>query len=222
MNDHTENLLDVLEKEFEAYEDLEGILLKEREVLRRPKFANFEEQIGLKAEVVHRIRALEQERTRLMAVLSSEQGQDTKNLHLIDLVRNTPPPLAKRFMNVRGRLRETTDRVKQVTHGEVIWDRKYLSPIGNREFIARMVRNLKNAYLGQKDRWRALRMMDWLVVAQPGVMQERRDRGFVNYELGNYSEALDDLRAYFASSSSIGDGEVVRGLITRIEAHLSR
>jgi regulator of sirC expression with transglutaminase-like and TPR domain len=117
---------------------------------------------------------------------------------------------------------ECADRVKQVTHGEVIWDRKYLSPIGNREFIARMVRNLKSAYLGQKDRWRALRMMDWLVVAQPGVMQERRDRGFVNYELGNYSEALDDLRAYFASSSSIGDGEVVRGLITRIEAHLSR
>lgn len=114
MNDHSENLLDVLEKEFEAYEDLEGILLKEREVLRRPKFANFEEQIGLKAQVVHRISALEQERTQLMAVLSSEQGQDTENLHLIDLVRNTPPPLAKRFMDVRGRLLETTDRVKQV------------------------------------------------------------------------------------------------------------
>ena len=116
---------------------------------------------------------------------------------------------------------ECADRLRQVTQAEIAWDRRYLAPIGNREFIARMVRNLKGAYLGRQDHTRALRMIDWLLAAHPEATQERRDRGVVSYQLGNYSEALDDLRAYLASPSPIGDGEVVRDLITRIEAHLA-
>ncbi len=112
---------------------------------------------------------------------------------------------------------ECADRVMQMTQAEVVWDRRYLDPIGNREFIARMVRNLKGAYLGRNHHGRALRMIDWLLAAQPEAAQERRDRGIVSYQLGNYSEALDDLRAYLASPSTIGDAEAVRGLIARIE-----
>ena len=116
---------------------------------------------------------------------------------------------------------ECADRMRQVTQAEVGWDRSYLAPIGNREFIARMVRNLKGAYLGLQDHARALRMIDWLLSAQPEATQERRDRGVVSYRLGNYSEALDDLHAYLDSGSPIVDGEAVRELITRIEAHLA-
>ena len=112
---------------------------------------------------------------------------------------------------------ECADRVRQVTQAEVAWDRRYLAPIGNREFIARMVRNLKGAYLDRQDYPRALRMIDWLLAAQPEAVQEWRDRGIVSYHLGNYAQALDDLRAYLGSPSPIGDAEAVRGLIARIE-----
>jgi len=113
MSNCIEGLLGVLEGEFEAYDDLEEILLKERKVLSSPRLSDFEVQTGLKAQVVQRIRTLEQERTRLVGVLSSEQGQVAEDLHLIDLVRNTSPPLAQRFMDVRARLREKTDRVNR-------------------------------------------------------------------------------------------------------------
>ena len=112
---------------------------------------------------------------------------------------------------------ECADRVRQVTQAEVAWDRRYLAPIGNREFIARIVRNLKGAYLDRQDYARALRMIDWLLAAQPEAAQEWRDRGIVSYQLGNYAQALDDLRAYLGSPSPIGDAEAVRGLIARIE-----
>ena len=112
---------------------------------------------------------------------------------------------------------ECAERVRQVTWGEVAWDRGYLAPIGNKDFIARMVRNLKGAHLDRQDHARALRMIDWLLVAQPEAAEERRDRGIVNYRLGNHSEALDDLRVYLASESPIDDTEAVLGLIARIE-----
>ena len=112
---------------------------------------------------------------------------------------------------------ECAERVRQVTLGGVAWDRRHLAPIGNREFITRMVRNLKGAYLDRQDHARALRMIDWLLVAQPEAAQERRDRGVVRYRLGDYSEALDDLRAYLASPAPIADAEAIRGLIARIE-----
>ena len=116
---------------------------------------------------------------------------------------------------------ECAERVRQVTWAEVDWDRRYLAPIGNREFIARMVRNLKGAYMERQDHSRALRVIDWLLAAQPEAAQERRDRGIVSYRLGNYSEALDDLRTSLASPSRVGDAEAIRDLIARIEGRAS-
>ena len=112
---------------------------------------------------------------------------------------------------------ECADRVREVTQAEVAWHRGYLAPIGNREFIARMVRNLKGAYLRRNDHARALRMIDWLLTAQPHAAQELRDRGLVRYEMGEYPKALEDLRSYLASAPPIGDEQMVREIIARIE-----
>ena len=112
---------------------------------------------------------------------------------------------------------ECAERVRQVTQGGVAWDPRYLAPIGHREFIARMVRNLKGAYLARQDHSRALRMIDWLLAAQPEVDQERRDRGLVNYQMGHYSEALEDLRIYLEARPPIADANTAREIIARIQ-----
>ena len=113
--------------------------------------------------------------------------------------------------------RECADRLRQVTQSHVPWDRKYLSPISNREFVARMLRNLKAIYLEQQDRSRTLEILDWLVTLQPDASHERRDRGLVNYHLGNYAEALEDLRSYLESEPQGRDAETIRGLVSRLE-----
>ena len=113
--------------------------------------------------------------------------------------------------------KECAERVSQVTQTEVVWNQRYLSPISKRDFITRIVRNLKSAYFNRQDYGRTLRVIDWLLLVQPEMAQERRDRGIVNYQLGNYVQALNDLQFYISSSSRIGDLEAIQGLIVRIE-----
>lgn len=113
--------------------------------------------------------------------------------------------------------KECAERVSQATQSEIVWDQRYLSPISNRDFITRMVRNLKSAYFNRQDYGRTLRVIDWLLLVEPEVVQEHRDRGIVNCQIGNYVQALNDLRFYIASSSRIGDLEAIQGLIVRIE-----
>ncbi len=45
--------------------------------------------------------------------------------------------------------KECADRVNQATQNEIVWNQRYLSPISNRDFITRMVRNLKSAYFNR-------------------------------------------------------------------------
>ncbi|MFC1492098.1 flagellar protein FlgN [Nitrospinota bacterium] len=113
MNNNAERLLEVLEKEFEGYDELERMLLRERESLRRPKFGRIEEQLGLKSQLVNRIIRLEKGRAGLMAAISAEQGLDEENVRLLDLLRNTPAPLAGRLMEVRTLLQEKTEKVNR-------------------------------------------------------------------------------------------------------------
>ncbi len=111
---------------------------------------------------------------------------------------------------------ECAQRLREVTRSSVPWGPQYLSPVNNREFIARILTNLKGIYLQREDYSRALRMMNWLVTLQYQVPQERRDRGLVHYQLGNYEQSLDDLQAYLASAPRSPDLEVVKNIMGRL------
>ena len=96
------------------------------------------------------------------------------------------------------------------------WDSGYLAPVSNLEFIVRMMRNLKATYVRQQDYTRALRMINWLMALQPEVALERRDRGLIHYEMSNYGDALDDLRAYLESASAGADVAAVQEIVGRL------
>ena len=117
---------------------------------------------------------------------------------------------------------ECAERLRQATQSNVAWDPKYLNPVNNREFIARMLRNLKGIYLHRQDNQRALTAIDRLVVLLPQSHTERRDRGLLNYQLGHYQEALDDLRHYLGSAPAATDKETVQQLAGQIEDLMSR
>ena len=85
-----------------------------------------------------------------------------------------------------------------------------------------MLRNLKVVYLQRHDYNRVLSTIDRLLVFQPQATQERRDRGVVNYRLGNYQQALDDLQGYTESAPRIQDSDAVHRLIKQIEGILEK
>jgi regulator of sirC expression with transglutaminase-like and TPR domain len=117
---------------------------------------------------------------------------------------------------------ECSQRLLEVTQAGMPWDSRLLRPVSNRDFIARMLRNLKGIYLQREDHTRALKMIDRLIALQPQAALERRDRGLVHYQLRQYTQALDDLQIYLESAASNVDTEAINGLVNRLRDLLGR
>ena len=115
---------------------------------------------------------------------------------------------------------ECAERFAESFGGKADWDSRYLEPVSNREFVGRMVRNLKAVY-GHRDEFdRALIMVDWLLALQPDSVVDRRDRGIVQFQLGNYVEARLELEKYMDSGPTDEDGLAVQDLLGRISRQL--
>ena len=111
---------------------------------------------------------------------------------------------------------ECAQRLQQVTQANIPWDSRYLAPVSNRDFVARILRNLKNIYLQRRDHDRAIMTIDRLIVLQPEATQERRDRGIVRHNLGHHEEALEDLTEYLDSDPESEDVEDVERLVRHL------
>ena len=117
---------------------------------------------------------------------------------------------------------ECAQRLRQATHANAAWDTRFLRPVSNRDFIARILRNLKGIYLHHEDHNRALSMIDRLICLQPQAGLVRRDRGLVHYQLHQYQQALEDLQIYLDSGASTVDTEAIEGLVSRLRDFLGR
>ena len=117
---------------------------------------------------------------------------------------------------------ECAERLKQVTQGALAWDSEFLAPVSSRAFIARMLRNLKVVYLQRRNYERVRDTIDRVIALLPQDAVEFRDRGVVNYRLGNYEEALEDLHVYVTSGDAVPDGDTVRKLMRQIQDRLGR
>ena len=115
---------------------------------------------------------------------------------------------------------ECAQRLKQATQGALAWEAQFLEPVSSHAFIARMLRNLKVVYLQRRNYERVLSTIDRLIALQPQEAVEFRDRGVVNYRLGNYADALEDLRLYVGSAAVVPDGATVRRLMEQIRGRL--
>ena len=115
---------------------------------------------------------------------------------------------------------ECAERLKQSTQGALPWDREYLEPVSSRAFIARMLRNLKVVYLQRRSYERVLATIDRVIALLPQDSVEFRDRGVVNYRLGNYADALEDLYVYVESGDVVPDEDTVRKLMDQIRGRL--
>jgi regulator of sirC expression with transglutaminase-like and TPR domain len=113
-------------------------------------------------------------------------------------------------------LAECQERLQQMFQGTIPWDAGCLTPLNNREFIARILGNLKGIYLQRQDHHRARSILDHLVIIRPEASQELRDRGAVNYRLGRYQDALDDLQCYLRATAPAEDTGSVERLVVQI------
>jgi len=88
---------------------------------------------------------------------------------------------------------------------------EYLEGTDERAMLARLLMNLKYAYLGRSEYSRALTVVDRLLLVSPEDSNEIRDRGFLQARLGRPGAAITDLERYLSLTPDAPDTKSVEG-----------
>jgi regulator of sirC expression with transglutaminase-like and TPR domain len=111
-------------------------------------------------------------------------------------------------------------RLNQIYGREVEMQPAFFDAVTPRQFLARMLTNLKLIYLNQSDIERMLTVVERLLLLYPEAITERRDRGLLLYQLGHLSSAVQDLETYLALNASARDADQIRSIVQKIRVAL--
>lgn len=109
------------------------------------------------------------------------------------------------------------ERLNQI-YGDVVELRpEFLQPVSSRQFLARMLANLKMIYLNREDLPRTLAAIERILLLFPDALTEQRDRGLIYYQLGRWAEAIHDLEHYLAVVPTAGDATIIQRLVRQMQ-----
>ena len=111
---------------------------------------------------------------------------------------------------------ECAARLKGLVERGFVWDSNLLDPVGNREILIRVLRNLKAIYRQSEDHSRLLKVEELLVVLRPDEPLERRDRGLVHFALNHWSQAMEDLQFFLDAAMPGEDKDAITRLVVAI------
>jgi regulator of sirC expression with transglutaminase-like and TPR domain len=97
-------------------------------------------------------------------------------------------------------------------------ERWMLAPASPKDILARVLTNLKGAYLSRKDAAGAVQAIDRILIVDPARVSERRDRGLLLAQLGFPAAGRADLEAYLAASPGAAAADEARALMTSLTA----
>lgn len=92
----------------------------------------------------------------------------------------------------------------------------YLQAAPPRDIIARMLYNLKDIHVAQRDWPRLIMVLDRLIVLLPQAWSEYRDRGLAHAEAGHPGHALEDLETYLANATEAGDRRDIAARVSEL------
>ncbi|KKI98029.1 SirB1 family protein [Prochlorothrix hollandica] len=118
-------------------------------------------------------------------------------------------------------------RLQQIYGMPVSLKAEHLEPVSQRQFLARLLTNLKVIYIKTGAFTQALAMVDWLLLLHPDRPQDHRDRGLLLYELQRWQEAYPELTLYVQYQEAQGlagnqaqDLPVIRRLLETLRSAL--
>ena len=111
---------------------------------------------------------------------------------------------------------ECARRLERLVQTDFVWDPNLLDPVGNREVLSRILRNLKGIYRQGEDNPRLLKVEELLVALRPDEPRERRDRGLVHFALEHWQQAKEDLQFFLDAMVPDEDTDAVNRLMAAI------
>src|SRR5438034_10572226 len=140
------------------------------------------------------------------------------------LVKYAPASSGEIFIDAfnGGTLRrqECAKMLEDMYGGTVKMRPALLEPSTKRQILSRILNNLKSLYLSRGDLARALSASDRIMLTDPHLTSEWRDRGMIHFQMHHDAEALKDFTPYLAIPPDAEDGargQQLRGqLISRV------
>ncbi|MEM1169087.1 MAG: transglutaminase-like domain-containing protein [Cyanobacteria bacterium P01_H01_bin.35] len=112
------------------------------------------------------------------------------------------------------------ERLAQIYGQPVELQPQFLATVSNKQFLARMLTNLKAIYLKQNEGLKAIAAIDRTLLLFPDAVMEKRDRGVLYYQLNLWAEARQDLESYLVNFSQADDAEIIRQLLAKMSQNL--
>jgi regulator of sirC expression with transglutaminase-like and TPR domain len=108
------------------------------------------------------------------------------------------------------------ERLSQIYQQPVTLKPEFLAPVSQRQFLARMLTNLKYIYLNQQELEKTLAAVERILLLFPNAMLEVRDRGLIYYQLGYFTQAVSDLKIYLLKVPDAEDASAIRELLGKL------
>lgn len=108
------------------------------------------------------------------------------------------------------------ERLTQVYGQPVMLQPEFLESITPRQFLARMLTNLKLIYLRQEELELAIAAVERILLVFPAALGELRDRGLIYYQMGRWAAAGDDFETYLAKVPDASDAPVIHRLLNQL------
>lgn len=108
------------------------------------------------------------------------------------------------------------ERLQQVYQQPVAMRPEFLAPVTRQQFLTRLLTNLKFIYIRQQNWARSLAAVERLLILSPNDPSERRDRGLMCYQLGQFEVAMRDFELYLAMVPDAGDAADIRSIVVRL------
>jgi regulator of sirC expression with transglutaminase-like and TPR domain len=86
-------------------------------------------------------------------------------------------------------------------------------PMGKRMILTRMLYNLKGIYTQREQYFKALSVIDRILMLNPGTPSELRDRGMMYMQTSLFAKALADLETYLSQAVAPEDSAYIHGHI---------
>ena len=107
-------------------------------------------------------------------------------------------------------LQELLDRIYG---GSVNVQQSYLQGMDKKAIISRMLFNLKGIYYQKEEYYKALSVVERILILNPEMPSEIRDRGLLYMQTSLFAKALADLQYYLTHTSSPEDSSNIQGHI---------
>jgi len=112
-----------------------------------------------------------------------------------------------------------SERLRQVAGAQAVFDRRLLRSAGTKEILVRMLRNLKQVHLQARELALALACSERILIVEPGLVHELRDRGLIYLELECHAAAQVDLERFLALAPDDASASLVHEKLVELRRH---